>query len=130
MNNSTVAAFPLVTFVSTKDPDKARAFYEGVLGLRFISQDHFAVVFEAHGNLLRVGIAKEVAPPHNTVLGWEVPDIVEAIKMLQAAGVTFERIPGMKQDELGIWTPPNGDKVAWFKDPDGNILSISRHVLK
>jgi hypothetical protein len=71
-----------------------------------------------------------VTPANNTVLGWEVSDIAAAVKMLETVGVTFERYPAMKQDELGIWTPPNGDKVAWFKDPDGNVLSLSQHVLK
>ena len=128
--NTLLAAYPIVAFVLTSDPAKARAFYEGILGLRFISQDHFALVFEAHGNMLRVGIVEKVTPPNNTVLGWEVPDIAAAIKMLQIAGVVFERYPGMKQDELGVWSPPNGDKVAWFRDPDGNVLSLSQHVKK
>jgi len=95
-----------------------------------VSQDHFAIVFEAYGNMLRVGIVDKVTPAINTVLGWDVPDIAAAIKMLQIAGVVFERYPGMKQDELGVWSPPNGDKVAWFRDPDGNVLSLSQHVKK
>ena len=77
--------------------------------------------------MLRVGIVDKVIAANNTVLGWEVPDIAAAVKMLETLRVTFERYPGMKQDELGIWTPPNGDKVAWFKDPDGNVLSLSQH---
>jgi len=128
--NTRLAAHPIIAFVLTSDPAKARAFYEGILGLRFISQDRFAIVFEAHGNMLRVGVVDKVIAANNTVLGWEVPDIAAAVKMLETLGVTFERYPGMKQDELGIWTPPNGDKVAWFKDPDGNVLSLSQHVLK
>jgi catechol 2,3-dioxygenase-like lactoylglutathione lyase family enzyme len=114
----------------TSDPVKARTFYEGTLGLRFISEDQFAIVFKAHQNTLRVGISPKFTPANNSILGWEVPDIVAAVRMLQDAGVVFERFPGMKQDELGIWTPPSGDKVAWFKDPDGNVLSLSQHVLK
>jgi catechol 2,3-dioxygenase-like lactoylglutathione lyase family enzyme len=123
-----LGAFALVAFAFTSDPTKAREFYGGTLGLRFISQDSYAVVFEAHGNMLRVGIVPEVKPARHTILGWEVPDIAAAVRTLVAAGVQFERYEGMGQDELGIWTPPNGDKVAWFKDPDGNVLSLSQHA--
>src|SRR5215475_2370800 len=98
-----LAAHPIIAFVLTSDPAKARAFYEGILGLRFIRQDHLAIVFEAHGNMLRVGVVDKVSPTNNTVLGWEVPDIAAAVKMLESLGVAFERRPDMKQDELGIW---------------------------
>jgi hypothetical protein len=77
--------------------------------------------------MLRVTIVKEVHAAGYTVLGWKVPDIVAAANGLIAGGIIFERYPGMQQDELGIWTSPDGAKVAWFKDPDGNTLSISQH---
>jgi hypothetical protein len=87
----------------------------------------FALVYDAHGTMLRVTIVKQVQPAGYTVLGWKVPDIVAAANGLTAAGIVFERYPGTQQDELGIWTSPAGGKVAWFKDPDGNTLSISQH---
>lgn len=87
----------------------------------------FALVFDAHGIMLRLGMAKELPPAHGTVLGWQVPEIAETVRSLRQAGVVFERYEGMHQDTLGIWTSPSGAKVAWFKDPDGNILSISEH---
>jgi hypothetical protein len=87
----------------------------------------FALVFDANGIMLRLGMAKEIAPAHGTVLGWQVPEIDATVKELAQAGVQFERFKGTDQDELGIWTSPTGAKVAWFKDPDGNILSLSEH---
>ncbi len=118
----------IVAFVPITDGDRARAFYEGVLGLRFINDDGFAVVFEANGIMVRAAKMKEVTPAQFTILGWQVSDIEGVARALQAKGVHFEIFGFFKQDELGIWTAPTGDKVAWFKDPDGNILSISQHV--
>jgi catechol 2,3-dioxygenase-like lactoylglutathione lyase family enzyme len=77
--------------------------------------------------MLRLGMAKELPPARGTVLGWQVPDIAAAVRDLEAAGVRFERYDFVKQDELGVWTTPTGARVAWFKDPDGNILSLSEH---
>jgi hypothetical protein len=77
--------------------------------------------------MLRLGMAKDLPPARGTVLGWQVPDIKAAVQELEQAGVRFERYGGMRQDELGIWTAPTGARVAWFKDPDGNVLSVSEH---
>jgi len=118
----------IVAFVSITDPDKARAFYEGVLGLRFVKDDGFALVFDANGIMVRAAKMKEVKPAQFTVLGWQVKDIAAVTAALRDKGVHFEIFGFFKQDELGIWTAPTGDKVAWFKDPDGNILSVSEHV--
>jgi catechol 2,3-dioxygenase-like lactoylglutathione lyase family enzyme len=115
----------IMAFVATRDPSRAKAFYKDTLGLRFVSQDPFAVVFDAHGIMLRVAIVQKIVVAPYTVLGWEVPDIAAAAKDLAKAGVHFERF-GMPQDELGIWTSPSGARVAWFKDPDGNLLSITQ----
>ena len=119
----------MIGFVIMSDPEKAKAFYGGVLGFRLMSEDDFALVFDANGTMLRVGKGKPFTPAPNTVLGWEVDDIHAAIRELGPRGVHFAQfnLPFMKQDEFGVWTPPNGDKVAWFKDPDGNVLSISQH---
>jgi catechol 2,3-dioxygenase-like lactoylglutathione lyase family enzyme len=118
----------LIGFVATSDPDRAKKFYSDTLGLRMASEEMpFALVFDAHGTMLRVTIVKKVIPAGYTVLGWQVPDIVAAAKALSEAGVRFERYQGMQQDELGIWSSPRGAMVAWFKDADGNTLSLSQH---
>lgn len=118
----------IIGFVSIVDVSRARDFYRDSLGLRLIMEEPpFALVFEANGIMLRLGMAKEIQPAHGTVLGWQVPDIVATVNDLAQAGVRFERYDGMVQDELGIWTSPTGAKVAWFRDPDGNTLSLSEH---
>ncbi len=117
----------IVAFVPTKDPAVARAFYEGVLGLTFIKDDGFAFVFDANGIMVRVAKA-QFTPAQFTILGWEVSDIEKTAIALKDKGVLFERFGFFEQDQHGIWTAPTGDKVAWFKDPDGNVLSISQHV--
>jgi catechol 2,3-dioxygenase-like lactoylglutathione lyase family enzyme len=118
----------IVAFIPTKDAEKARVFYEGVLGLRFVKDDGFAMVLDANGIMVRIAKMQEFAPAQFTILGWQVSGIEAMARALQAKGVHFEIFGFFKQDELGIWTAPTGDKVAWFKDPDGNILSISQHV--
>lgn len=116
----------IIALVGTRDPVRAKAFYRDTLGLRLVSEDPFALVFDAHGTTLRVSIVQEVAAAKYTVLGWQVPDIAATAKDLRNAGVQLERFPGIEQDELGIWTAPGGARVAWFRDPDGNILSITQ----
>jgi catechol 2,3-dioxygenase-like lactoylglutathione lyase family enzyme len=118
----------IVAFVPTKNAEQARTFYEGVLGLRFVKDDGFAIVFDANGIMIRVAKMKEFTPAPFTILGWQVSGIEDVVRGLQKKGVHFEIFGFFKQDELGIWTAPTGDKVAWFKDPDGNILSVSQHV--
>jgi len=118
----------IVAFVPTTDYDQARAFYEGVLGLRFVSLDHFALVLDANGIMLRVTKVPDHKPPPFTILGWQVSDIENAAAALRERGVSFERYGFPGQDDNGIWTTPSGDKVAWFKDPAGNTLSLSQHV--
>ncbi len=117
----------IVAFVPTRDASRARVFYENVLSLRFVSEDQFAVVFDANGIMLRVARVPKYQPQQFTTLGWEVREIEKVVAGLAEKGVRFEKygIPG--QDERGIWTAPDGAKVAWFKDPDGNVLSISEH---
>ena len=118
----------IAAFVPITDGEKARAFYEGILGLKFVKDDGFALVFNANGIMIRAGKMKEVKPAPFTVLGWQVAEIENVVRALIGKGVCFEIFGFFKQDELGIWTAPTGDKVAWFKDPDGNILSVSQHV--
>lgn len=123
-----LSKFNIIGFLTVVDVARAKEFYGGTLGLRLVSEEPpFALVFDANGIMLRLGMGKKLPPAIGTVLGWQVPDAIATVRDLQQAGVTFERYEHMNQDELGIWTTPTGAKVAWFKDPDGNILSISEH---
>lgn len=117
----------VIAFAPTTNPAKARAFYEGVLGLRLVAdQKPFALEFDVHGVMLRVTTVQELKPQPFTILGWRVPDIEATIDRLVAAGVAFERYPGVNDSEpRGIWDAPSGARIAWFKDPDGNVLSVT-----
>lgn len=121
--------FPVVGFIPTSDAVRAREFYETALGLKFLSDDPFAIVFQSgktgRETLIRLVKIQSFSPVPYTILGWEVTGITSIVGRLGELGIVFERYPWAKQDELGIWTTPNGDKVAWFKDPDGNLLSVS-----
>ena len=127
MSNSILGESKLVGFVATRDQARAKVFYRDVLGLRLISEDQFAIVFDANGTTLRVSPVRELVPAQYTVLGWEVVDIAAAVVAMSRAGVTFEHYGFPTQDAQGIWSAPRGTKVAWFKDPDGNVLSIAQH---
>jgi catechol 2,3-dioxygenase-like lactoylglutathione lyase family enzyme len=118
----------VVTFLLTSKPGQSLAFFRDTLGLNFLRDDGFALVFDMNGVMLRIGKMPSSTPAQHTVLGWESKDIAAAVDALVLKGVIFERYPNMGQDERGIATFPNGDKVAWFKDPDGNVLSLSQHV--
>jgi catechol 2,3-dioxygenase-like lactoylglutathione lyase family enzyme len=117
----------MVGFVPTKDYDRARAFYEGKLGFEFVSLDQFALVMRVSGHKIRIAKVANFTPLQGTILGWEVQDIKAVVTWLSGRGVTTEKYPFVEDRELGIWAAPGGDKVAWFKDPDGNILSVSQH---
>jgi catechol 2,3-dioxygenase-like lactoylglutathione lyase family enzyme len=123
-----LGGYNIIGFVTIVDVNRAKNFYGEILGLRLVSEEPpFALVFDANGIMLRLGMGKELPPASGTVLGWQVPDIVSVVQNLETAGVRFERYEFLKQDDSGIWTSPTGARVAWFKDPDGNILSISEH---
>lgn len=117
----------LIGFLLTKDYDKARAFFETKLGFDFVSLDQFALVMQAGASMIRISKVPSFTPAQNTVLGWEVQDIETMVSWLQQRGVIFEKYPFMQNPEGGIWSAPDGDKVAWFKDPDGNVLSVAQH---
>ena len=114
-------------FVLTKDYEKARAFYEGKLGFEFVSLDQFALVMKTEQNMIRISKVPDFTPLQSTVLGWEVKDIVAVAKWLAGRGVAMEKYPFVQDKELGIWSAPGGAKVAWFKDPDGNVLGMGQH---
>ncbi len=115
----------VIAFVATTDQARAKQFYAKTLGLKLVSQDGFALAFDAGGTMLRVASVKELKPAGYTVLGWIVEDIAQAIRDLVDKGVAFQRYDFFEQDELGVWTAPSGAKVAWFLDPDGNTLSLT-----
>ena len=120
-----LATSDVIAFASTTDLARARSFYEGTLGLPLLDENEYACVFDAHGTMLRITVVAEVAHPGYTVLGWRVTGISETVARLESLGVTFARYDGMGQDAQGVWTTPNGDRVAWFRDPDENVLSLT-----
>lgn len=123
-------AMDIVAFVPTTEPARSRIFFETTLGLRLVSEDPFALVFDAHGTSVRVANVSSVKgfrPAPFTILGWAVPDIDAAVAELSGRGIQFERFPGMQQDAHGIWTSPSQARIAWFKDPEGNVLSLTQY---
>ncbi len=114
-----------VGFLGARDLERARTFYADTLGLPLMHVDVFALVFDAGGTPLRVTRVDRLEPHAFTVFGWEVDDVDGAVDALAAAGVAFQRFASLEQDARGIWTSPNGTRVAWFLDPDGNVLSVS-----
>lgn len=114
-----------ITFLATKHAEAAREFYGDVLGLTLVSDERFALVFDLAGSQLRIQKVEKVVPAPYTVLGWSVADIRSTVEELERRGVVFERFHLPSQDERGIWVSPAGAKVAWFRDPDGNTLSIT-----
>ncbi|MGO9336432.1 MAG: VOC family protein [Terracidiphilus sp.] len=122
-----LASGKLVGFVPTTDYEKARAFYEGKLQFEFISLDQFALVVKVGGHMIRIAKMPNFTPLQGTILGWEVDDIESVVGWLRERGVPVEKYPFIQDQELGIWSAPGGARVAWFKDPDGNVLSVSQH---
>jgi catechol 2,3-dioxygenase-like lactoylglutathione lyase family enzyme len=116
----------IMAFVGTTNAERAKVFYEGSLGLSLVGEGPSALVFDSQGIMLRISEVQSLSPAPYTVLGWEVSDIRASIEALALRGVAFERIEGFPQDELGIFTFPDGTRVAWFKDPDGNLLSLTQ----
>jgi catechol 2,3-dioxygenase-like lactoylglutathione lyase family enzyme len=115
-----------MAFLATQDAARALTFFRDVLGLALLADEPAALVFDSGGTMLRVTRVKQVVPAPYTVLGWRVADLSAAVRDLASRGVHFERFVGMEQDPSGVWTSPSGAKVAWFKDPDGNVLSLTQ----
>jgi catechol 2,3-dioxygenase-like lactoylglutathione lyase family enzyme len=116
---------PVIAFLATSHPDRARTFYSETIGLRLVADEPFAIVFDAHGTMLRIQKADSVAVAPYTALGWRVADMRSAVAGLRERGVTMERYGFLEQDADGIWKAPGGAKIAWFKDPDGHTLSLT-----
>ena len=116
----------LIAFAAAADLARAREFYAQTLGLAVVEETDFACVLDAHGTMLRITAVPVVSPVGYTVLGWRVDDIAGVVAGLAGRGVVFLRYDSMDQDARGIWTTPGGDQVAWFADPDGNVLSLTQ----
>ena len=115
----------LVAFVPITDIERSKAFYVDTLGLSVVEESPFALVLRAGDVTIRATLVQDLTPQPFTVLGWEVADVPATARRLTEAGVEFQRYEGMEQDELGVWTAPDRTPVAWFRDPDGNTLSIN-----
>jgi catechol 2,3-dioxygenase-like lactoylglutathione lyase family enzyme len=115
----------LIAFVATAQAKTARHFYESVLGLTLVEDSPFALVFDSNGTVLRVQKVEQVTPAPYTVLGWRVTDIEASVRSLRSKGAVLQLYEGLSQDALGIWKSPSGARVAWFRDPDGNTLSVT-----
>jgi hypothetical protein len=112
--------------ICTRDRAHATAFHRDTLGLTLAYEDRFAAVFNIGGVTLRVSIVADFTPHEHTTLGFTVPDVAATVKALREKGVIFNGYQHVCQDELGIWTAPGGNiHVAWFKDPDANVLSVT-----
>lgn len=120
LSNATITAF-----IASANPARSKGFYRDTLGLHLVSDDQFAVVFDCNGVQLRIQKVEKLQPHPFTALGWSVPSIRKGVSALSKLGVVFERYAFLEQDDLGIWQAPSGAKVAWFKDPDGNLLSLT-----
>src|SRR5688572_4781661 len=124
-----LASATITALVGTAKPfDVAKAFYGGVLGLKLKSEDAFACVYEGANAVVRVSRVPAVTPAPYAVLAFNVPDIGVVVDGLTAKGVACERFPFLVQDAKGVWSAPDGTKVAWFRDPDLNLLSVVQPV--
>jgi len=119
---------PLFTFVPVRDSDRAKSFYESVLGLTLLEDTPFAMVFKVPGGTLRLAKTPDFTPQPFSLVGWVVPDIEADMANLARKGVSFEIFPGLPQEASGIWTVPDGTRVCWFRDPDGNLLSLTQQA--
>jgi catechol 2,3-dioxygenase-like lactoylglutathione lyase family enzyme len=115
-----------VTFLPSEDLERSERFFREVLGLRVVSRSDFACVIACAGSSLRITKVDGLRPQPFTVLGWLVEDLTSVIGRLREAGTAMAHFEGLDQDELGVWTTPTGDRVAWFHDPDGNVLSVTQ----
>lgn len=116
----------IVGFIATSMPEISKKFYSELLGLVLIEETPFAIVLESKNAIVRVQKTEQVCPPPYTSLGWQVEDITATVRSLSDTGLQFEQFEGLEQNELGVWDVPGGSRVAWFKDPDGNLLSLTQ----
>lgn len=120
----------ITAFLPTVKPKESKQFYRSTLGLKLVSEDVYALEFEGSGVSLRITTVESFIPHPFTVLGFKIKEIVAQVKTLNNKGVKFERFNYFEQDDLGIWTSPSQAKIAWFKDPDGNLISLTEYPIK
>ena len=123
-----LASSRLQTIVWTSRISAAEKFYSEVLGLPLKGKSHGALIYDVGGSDLRVSPVPETQPSAHTVLGFAVPNLRATVELLKERGVNLERIAGISHDSTGILTTPEGAKVAWFRDPDGNLLSAVQYA--
>lgn len=116
-----------ISFVATDHPETAKMFYRDTLGLELIESSPYALAFSDGGHMLRVQIVAEHIPVSHTVHGWQVADIEQEITALRSKGVEFLTFDQLEQNASGVWTSPGGHKIAWLKDPSGNVLSLTEY---
>ena len=121
-----LAKAAVIAFVTVSSPAHALEFYRDTLSLKLVEETPYAMVFDCNGTMLRVAINQQVEPAPYTVLGWHVDNIEATIQAMLKKKIKFQQYGFLEQDDLGIWTTPDGAKVAWFADPDGNILSLTQ----
>jgi|SRR5450756_1085893 catechol 2,3-dioxygenase-like lactoylglutathione lyase family enzyme len=126
MDMNTLNSCKMIAFVPTANIARAKEFYKYTLGFHLVEEGPFGLMFEVSTSLLRITNVQQVFPTHYTVMGWKVPNIAAAVDELAQKGIKFDRYEGFDQDERGVWTAPDGAKVAWFRDPDRNILSMTQ----
>lgn len=115
-----------IAFVYTVDRERALEFYQGVLGLAVRDSDAYGDNIALEHALMRLTVLPDHKPSPHPVIGWEITGIETFARELQRRGVSFSRFPGMEQDELGIWTSPDSkSRLAFFLDPDGNMIMVS-----
>lgn len=119
-----------IAFIPTQEPEAARKFYEQTVGLKFVTDNDFAIVFRVGPEpqaMLRIVRARGFSPALYTIFGWEVENVEQSVDELLGKGIQFLRYGHFEQDARNIWNAPDGSRIAWFQDPDGNTLSISEH---
>ncbi|GAA0272361.1 VOC family protein [Alteraurantiacibacter aestuarii] len=115
-----------VSFIATAKAEQALAFYRDVIGLSLVAETPFAIIFNDCGHQLRIQKVPRMVPVPYTSFGWFVTDIYAEIERLRDYDVEFEEFDMVEQDAAMVWTVPDGAKVAWFRDPDGNLLSLTQ----
>jgi catechol 2,3-dioxygenase-like lactoylglutathione lyase family enzyme len=116
-----------ILFAATTNSRRSRTFYEETLGLKFVADDLFALVFRIGRIQLRIQKVDRKPKISYTVLGWAVTDIQKTVRQMSKEGVKFMRYDGLGQDTDGVWQAPSGARVAWFRDPDDNTLSLTEY---
>lgn len=119
---------PPITYVLTSDRPRAKTFYADTLGLPIKGENFFATIFDLNGTEFYLTTVKDYVPHEHPVLGWAVSDIAAVLQALKDKGVAGLIYPDFGQDDLGIWAHPDGKKkLAWIKDPDGNVLGLTQY---